>query len=121
MKVAICVTENKGLDSLVDSRFGRTGGFLLCHTENEEIEYLPNQQNLNASQGAGIQAAQNVVGAKVQGVATGFCGPKAFQVLSAAGVQVFQDCKGTVREVLQDLREGKLTSSQTSNKSQGHW
>ena len=121
MKVAICVNENKGLDSLVDSRFGRTSGFLLCDTDSEESTYISNDQNLNAPQGAGIQAAQNVVNAGVQAVATGFCGPKAFQVLSAAGVQVFQDCKGSAKDVLQGIREGKFSSSGIPNKTQGHW
>ncbi len=121
MKIAICVTENKGLDSPVDSRFGRTSGFLLVDTESEECTYLSNDQNLNAAQGAGIQAAQNVVNAGAHAVATGFCGPKAFQVLSAAGMQIFQDCKGSVRDVLQGIREGKCSSSNVPNKTQGHW
>jgi len=121
VKVAICVTENKGLDSLVDSRFGRTSGFVLCDTETEECEYLSNEQNLNALQGAGVQAAQNVVNAGAQAVATGFCGPKAFQVLSAARVHIFQDCKGSVRDVLQSIREGNFSSSNMPNKTQGHW
>ena len=39
-------------------------------------------------QGAGIQAAQTVIGRGAEALITGFCGPKAFRVLTAAKVQV---------------------------------
>ena len=43
-----------------------------------ESETVENTQNLNLSQGAGIQAAQTIVENQVDCLITGHCGPKAF-------------------------------------------
>lgn len=60
MKVAV-TAQGPGLDSLVDPRFGRAQYFLLIDTETGNLTAHDNVQNLNAAQGAGIQAAQAVV------------------------------------------------------------
>ena len=57
MKIAI-TTSGDSLDAAVDPRFGRAKAFILYDTETDEWSVLDNAQNLNAAQGAGIQAAQ---------------------------------------------------------------
>ncbi len=86
MKIAFSVTADNGLNSLIDARFGRTSGFLIVDDANEP-QYISNEQNLNATQGAGIQAAQNVANTGAEVVITGNCGPKVFRVLSAASIK----------------------------------
>jgi predicted Fe-Mo cluster-binding NifX family protein len=39
---------------------------------------------------------------------TGHCGPNAFRVLSAAGIQVYTGAYGTVEDSLQAFLEGRL-------------
>jgi predicted Fe-Mo cluster-binding NifX family protein len=119
MKIAVS-SRGKNLEAEIDPRFGRAGYFLLVDPESLAFEVVENQQNLNLPQGAGIQAAQTVVdhGAKV--VLTGNCGPKAFKVLKAVGVQVAVDLSGTVGEVMEQFKQGKIKYAETPN-VEGHW
>lgn len=59
MKVAV-TAQGPDLDSLIDPRFGRAQYFLLVDTDTGKFTTHDNVQNLNAPQGAGIQAAQTV-------------------------------------------------------------
>ena len=119
MKIAITISGEKMSDPL-DMRFGRAPRFLLYDLENESFELINNEQNLNAAQGAGIQAAQNVANAGAEAVITGHCGPKAFNVLRQAGVAVYTSTASSVDEALKLFKEGALPLAQEAN-VQGHW
>ncbi|ARN57074.1 NifB/NifX family molybdenum-iron cluster-binding protein [Sedimentisphaera salicampi] len=119
MKAAI-TANGKTYSSAVDRRFGRAAGFVIYDTETHSLEYKDNSQNLNAAQGAGVQAAQNVADAGVQAVITGHCGPKAFHVLSQAGVEVYTTQAQTVEEAIDLFRTGKLAKASQAD-VEGHW
>jgi len=107
--VKVAVTSlGESIESPVDQRFGRTRYFVLVDTETEAWKVHNNAQNLEAAQGAGIQAAQSVIELGAEAVVTGHCGPKAFATLAAGNVCVYQDAKGTVREAMAALRDGGL-------------
>ena len=80
-------TSGKALDSPLEPRFGRAPGFLMYDLDNGTFETFENT-NVNAAQGAGIQTAQTVVRLGATALVTGRCGPKAFQVLQAASIQI---------------------------------
>ena len=84
----------------VDPRFGRARYFILFDTDSEEFKVLDNADQVEATQGAGVQAAQNVVNSGAEILLTGHCGPKAFKVLSAAGVKIYSGVEGTVQEAV---------------------
>ncbi len=119
MKVAF-TTSGHDLDSPLDSRFGRAPAFLLYDTERELFRLIRNEQNLNAAQGAGIQAAQTVARAGAGCLVTGHCGPKAFTVLKAAGIKVFNTNAPTVKAALQLYGEGRLAEAAAAD-VEGHW
>ncbi len=119
MKIAV-TTSGENLSSPLDSRFGRTPKFLIYDTDKEEFYVIDNTQNLNAPQGAGIQAAQNVAKEGVSAVITGHCGPKAFHVLKTAGIKVFYSNAKTVSEALEEFKSGRLTEA-TGADVEGHW
>ena len=116
----IFTTNGNNLDAQLDPSFGRAPNFLLHDPESGAIQVIGNQQNLNAAQGAGIQAAQTIVKAGAQALITGHCGPKAFRVLSAAGVKVYNTDAPTISEALSRFRAGQLTEAVTAN-VEGHW
>ncbi len=120
MIIAIPVSENKGLDSALDPRFGRAAGFMLYTVETDKLEYVSNTQNYEAAQGAGIQTAQNLLNQKANAVISGLCGPKAFAVLSKAGIELFYRKGGTVKDALEEYEAGKLTLAKDAN-IEGHW
>lgn len=119
MKVMV-TAQGDGLDSPVDPRFGRARYFLLINTETGEFTAHDNLQNLNAPQGAGIQAAQAVARLGVEAVLTGHVGPKAFAALAAAGIAVHTGASGSVREALGQLARGELRPAAKAD-VEGHW
>jgi predicted Fe-Mo cluster-binding NifX family protein len=119
MRIAV-TSEGETLESQVDPRFGRASVFLVVDTENMAFEAVKNNQNLNLAQGAGIQAAQNVIQHKPDVVLTGNCGPKAFKVLQAGGVDVVVGVQGTVLEAVKAFIEGKYEATKEAN-VEGHW
>lgn len=119
MKIAFTATGDSP-DSPLDPRFGRAAGFLVYDTETKKFEAESNSQNLNAAQGAGIQAAQNLGSLGVDALVTGHCGPKAFMVLSRAGIRVYNTGLPTVSQALDAFLEGKLTAAESAD-SESHW
>ncbi len=113
-------TSGDGLDSPLDSRFGRAEKFLVYDLTAGTFEVVDNRQNLHAAQGAGIQAAETVARMGAGCVVTGHCGPKAFRVLSAAGIKVYTSAAPTVAAALELYRAGKLAEAASAN-VQGHW
>lgn len=119
MKVAV-TSVGQDLESKVDPRFGRTNWFIVVDTETNQYQVINNEQILNASQGAGIQTAENISRHGVKALITGNCGPKAFRTLGAAGIRVYCDADGTVSEVLEKFKSGKLIQADGAN-VEGHW
>ncbi|NLH17184.1 MAG: dinitrogenase iron-molybdenum cofactor biosynthesis protein [Phycisphaerae bacterium] len=119
MKIAF-TTSGNDLDAPLDSRFGRAPKFLIYDLDSDTFEVVDNRQNLNAAQGAGIQSAQSVAGSGATAIVIGHCGPKAFRVLSAAGIKVFNTDAATVADALDQYRSGKLTQSGAAD-VEGHW
>jgi predicted Fe-Mo cluster-binding NifX family protein len=119
MKIAV-TSQGQTIDSEVDPRFGRARYFIIADVDTGDLRAVSNEQNLNAAQGAGIQAAQLVAAQGVEAVLTGHCGPKAFQVLTAAGIKVFNEVEGTVAEAIVAFSSGKLTQTEGAD-VQGHW
>ncbi len=117
----ICITsQGSDLDSQVDPRFGRAAKFVLVETDTGEFNVVDNAQNLQAAQGAGIQAAQNVVNAGAKAVVTGHCGPKAFTALNAGGIDTYTGASGAVKDALEAYKSGKLKKAAGAD-VEGHW
>lgn len=119
MKIAVTST-GKNLDADLDPRFGRAQYFVVVDTDTMAFEIKENTQNLNLPQGAGIQAGKTVAETGVQAVITGNCGPKAFQVLEAAGIHIVTGIKGTVKGVVEQFKKGELSYAGGPN-VEGHW
>lgn len=108
LKVAV-TSEGPRLADALDPRFGRAGGFVVADLATGGTRYVDNGSSQVLAQGAGIQAAENLVKAGAQVLITGFVGPKAFAALEAAGVKVVQGQEGiTVGEALDRYRAGLL-------------
>ena len=119
MRVAV-TAQGRDLCSPVDPRFGRAKCFIVLDTETGEFSAADNSQNLNAAQGAGIQAGKHVVDLGVQALITGHVGPKAFATLEAGSVAVYPGAIGTVADAVEQFKAGKLRQSATAD-VEGHW
>ncbi len=119
MKI-VFTTSGVSLDAPMDSRFSRAEKFLVYDMNTSTFEVIDNQQNLNAAQGAGIQAAETVARSGAKCLITGHCGPKAFRVLAAAGIKIYNTEAATVAEALQQYLAGKLIEAKSAD-VEGHW
>jgi len=119
MRIAV-TSQGTDLTSKVDPRFGRASHFLVFDTTDESLEVIENSQNVNASQGAGIQTAENIARENVDIVVAGNFGPKAFRALEAAGIKTAQWTDGTVAEAIELARNDKLKTCDKAN-VEGHW
>ncbi len=119
MKVVV-TAGGPGLEDRFDTRFGRAAYFIVCDLENNSWECHPNIQNLEAAQGAGIQAAQSVQRLGASALITGHVGPKAFKVLDAGGIKIFSATTETAEEALKAYNSG-LLSPLAAPDVEGHW
>ncbi len=121
MKVAI-TSYDKDLSGKVDRSFGRAKWFVVVDTDSEAVEAHSNKQNVNAAQGAGIQAAQNISNLEVGVVLTGNVGPNAFRALKAAAIRIFIVGKDieTVEGALSEWKAGHLREVHEAT-IEGHW
>ena len=119
MKIAVTATA-PDFDSPMDPRFGRAACFLVVDSENMSWSSVENTQQLNAAQGAGIQAGKTIVETGCTVLITGNCGPKAFRVLTGAGVKIVTGAKGSARQAIEQFKAGELQESQEAN-VEGHW
>jgi len=113
MKVAV-TSVGPSLDDQVEPRFGRCTYFLIVDPETMELETLKNP-NVAAGGGAGIQSAQLMAERGVQAVLTGNCGPNAFQVFNASGIQVIVGISGLVRQAVEQFKAGAFTETRQAN------
>lgn len=119
MKLAV-TSDGGDLTGRVAARFGRARYFIIYDVDSGEVEAVDNAQNLEAPQGAGIQAARNIADAGVQAVITGNVGPRAFAALQAAGVPVYLEAAGTVGEAIERYKAGELKPIDGAS-AEGHW
>ena len=113
MKVVV-TANGKDLDAPTSQIFGRCPAYILVDTETMQFEAVDNPA-LSAGGGAGIQAAQFVVGRGAQAILTGNVGPNAFGILAAASVPAYLLDGGTVREAIEAYLEGRLQPSGGAN------
>lgn len=93
------------LKSMVDSRFGRSRGFLIVNSDNMEFEYIDNSGISDITGGAGIKTAEMIAQKGVDIVLTGSVGPKASTVLSIAKIKFFEGFDNmTVEEAINKFK-----------------
>jgi len=109
MKIAISSNESNP-DARVDLRFGRCCCFALVDVDADTYDYIDNEAAALTG-GAGLQAAQMLADAGVSAIITGNIGPNAATVLEAAGIKTYLCNSGTVGEVLQEYRNGRLSEA----------
>lgn len=119
MKVAVTSIDGT-MDGAIDHRFGRCRKFVMYEAETKTSRVLDNTMDLCLPQGAGVQTARNIVKACVKAVISGHVGPKAFRILSSAGIAVYSASNMSVAEAITRYEEGSLTKLPGAD-VQEHW
>lgn len=120
MKIAVTASDNKGLETKVDLRFGRAPYFALVDTESMEVNFIDNSATTAVS-GAGVTASQTIVDRQVTALISGNFGPKSFNALKTANLKLYSFNGGTVKEAVEEFKRGSLEelSSPTNNTHAG--
>lgn len=117
MKLCITAAGN-GKDAATDAAFGRAPWFILIDTESEAFQAVENT-SAQATQGAGIAAAQTMSENNVDAVLTGRLGPKAKAALEASGINMYEGLgQSSVAEALQQFQAGNYTTGTTGSGQQ---
>lgn len=117
MKIAISA-NSLSLDSEVNPRFGRCKMLIIANPESMDFEAVDNAgESAGGGAGGGIATAQMITQKGVEAVITGNCGPNAHKVLTAAGIKIITGTTGTVREAIEDYKNGKFSPSDNPNVS----
>lgn len=107
----ICITSyGKTVDSEIDPRFGRCSYFFIVNTVTMDFEVIENE-NYNASGGAGIQAGQLLSEKNIDALLTGNVGPNAYQTLTASGIKVYTGVSGTVKDAIEKFKNNGFKES----------
>jgi len=117
MKIVLTST-GPDLDSPPTGTFGRCPWFLFIDTESDEVTALRNPA-ADASGGAGVQAAQEVVDRGARAVLTGRVGPHAMDVISGAGIPVHDIGSADSRTALDSFKAGELPEITSASAPRG--
>jgi predicted Fe-Mo cluster-binding NifX family protein len=117
MKIALAVKASEG-EEVLDDRFGRCERFRFVDTETgESFSRVNEARNMG---GAGIMAAQSVISQGVDALIAPDLGPNAFKVIASAGIDVYRASGGTVSDLIEDLKAGRLARSRAPTVSGHH-
>ena len=105
MKIAFPVTNNSGLDSLVNEHFGVAKHFMIVDLDTRAIEVVDNQKHIE-----GNSCKTGVFGKEitVDAVVTNCIGDGSLRGLTTAEIKVYAAQEGTISENLDLLEKGEL-------------
>jgi predicted Fe-Mo cluster-binding NifX family protein len=113
MKIAVS-SKGQDMEAALEPRFGRCSFFLIIDPDDMNFDVVAND-SATLSGGAGIRSARFLVTKNVNAVITGNCGRKVVGLLSAAGIDVYLGQTGSIKEVLERFRHGKLRPASDTN------
>lgn len=107
--IVVACSTDAGLDAPVDPHFGRAAHFVIADSEDGSLLRQLVNDAAQAAHGAGTGAAGLVGQHHATAVLAGNFGPKAYQALTALGVEMWLVPTGsTVRAALAAQRAGEL-------------
>ena len=107
MRIAIS-SQGKRRDSSVEPWFGRAAYYLLVDTDSMTLDAIENESAGDAPDIHEVNGARLVIDAEVRAVLTGNCSYEVRRMFADAGVKLFQSVPGTVGEVVQQFKAGRL-------------
>jgi predicted Fe-Mo cluster-binding NifX family protein len=119
MKVAVTSSDGT-MEGAVDARCGRCRKFVESAADSKTGRVMDNAADPYLSQEAGLQTARTILKAGAQAVISGHIGPKAFRMLSSAGIAIYSASNMSVAEAITRYEEGSLTKLSAAD-VQGRW
>jgi len=108
VKIAISA-DSPNLEAKVGHKLGTSQYLIIVDVETGDYEAVPNPGALG-QRGAGIQSVLLAVSKGINIIITGYCSPAISGQLKASGIEVLTDVSGTVGEVIEKYKLGKLNA-----------
>lgn len=105
MKLCVPTMEKGGLDDNVSPHFGRAPTFTVIDLDTDEVKVIKNRSEHMGGLGKPPEHLAKT-GSKVM-ICTGL-GPRAIQMLTTYGIEVYVGASGTAGNAVHMWREGKL-------------
>lgn len=115
MKIAIS-SKGKITDDSLDPRFGRCEYFQIYDTDVKVTKIL-NNKGIEASGGAGIAAANQLIDEEVDVIITGSLGPNAFEIIEKADIKTYKCEAKAISEALEKYNNNELEEITIAGKS----
>ena len=105
MKICIPTNGEAGLDDSVGEHFGRVPTYTIVDLDNNEVKVIPNTSHHMSGQGypPEIMAKEGVNAMVCSGL-----GRRAINMFSELGIEVYIGASGTVKDAVEDFKQGKL-------------
>jgi predicted Fe-Mo cluster-binding NifX family protein len=117
MKVCVPTMGNGGMEEVVSQHFGRAPTFTLVDLDTKEVQILPNK---GEHMGGSVLPTDTLKDQGVQVMIVGGLGPKAIQAFAEQCIEVFVGATGSVKDAIENWREGLLTKASSDNACQEH-
>ncbi|MCU0859878.1 MAG: NifB/NifX family molybdenum-iron cluster-binding protein [Thermoplasmata archaeon] len=117
MKVCIPSNGEGGLEDQVCEHFGRASTFTVYETQDGAVHVVPNTSEHMGGSGKPPEIIIRT-GSKVL-LCSGL-GPKAIDLLSAGGVEVYVGASGTVQSAIDGWRAGRLAKASLDTACKEH-
>ena len=106
MKIAIAA-DGANLEAKIGQKLGTSQYLVIVDLDSGAFEAVPNP-GASGQHGAGIQAIVLAISKDVKAVLAGYCSPTTYNQLRANGIEVLTGLSGTVGEVIEKYKMGKL-------------
>ncbi|AEX85389.1 dinitrogenase iron-molybdenum cofactor biosynthesis protein [Marinitoga sp. 1135] len=106
MKLAI-PSQGRDLESLSNDRFARAELFVIYDLDNDEIVEVV-ENNASEAHGMGPKVSQMLAEKGVNVLILESVGKNAFEVLNAAGIEVYLTKKDKLSNIIENYKNGKL-------------
>jgi len=106
MKIAVPTDGDKGLGEQVGEHFGRVLTYTLIDDETGVVEVISNASHHMGGQG---YPPEMLAGVGVEILLCRGLGRRAIQMFSEKGIQVYCEASGTVKDALEQWKNGSLT------------
>ncbi|RII35778.1 diguanylate cyclase [Clostridium chromiireducens] len=106
MKIAVS-SKGKITDNSLDPRFGRCEFFQIYDTEVKATKIVKNKGQ-EASGGAGIAAANQLIDEEVDIIITGSLGPNAFEIMEKADIKAYKCESIAITDALEKYNNNEL-------------
>ena len=107
MKICLPTMNEDGLEAVISGHFGQAPFFTFVDTDSGEVTCEPNSGQHQGGPGQ-VTPAQLIASKGASTVICGGLGPRAVELLTGQGIQIFAGAEGTVQQALDAHGAGQL-------------